>query len=104
MNKRFDKMTPREKFVRLMIRGWKEHKKNWSNKHGYNDNGMTQFCAFGVVGAELGLPSLQITAYGIRKELGATQADLPFHAITQASDNATSKTDAIRRVRRALGL
>lgn len=104
MAKRFDKMTPREKFVRLMVRGWKEHKKQWSNGVGYHNDDMTKFCAFGVVGAELGLAPSSITAYGVRQSLDCGMADLPFQVIINASDHATSKADAIRRVKKALGL
>ena len=107
MSKRFDKMTPREKFVRLMIRGWKEKKKRWSNQVGYCDYEGTRFCAIGVVGSELGLTPREIGMYGVRAKLGLHVEDaaaLPYNSIIVASDRATSKADAIRRVRKALGV
>ena len=107
MAKRFDKMNAREKFVRLMIRGWKEKKKHWSNRVGYCDYEGTQFCAIGVVGSELGLPPREIGMFNILEKLGLHGSDaaaFSCNRIIAASDGATSKADAIRRVRKVLGV
>lgn len=95
MAKRFDKMTPREKFVRLMVRGWKEKKKGYANDLGYGDPAQNKFCAFGVVASELGL---HMGRYGVEDILGE---EIPYR-ITTLSDHAGSKTKAIKLIRQEL--
>jgi len=96
MSKRFEKMTPREKFVRLMIRGWKEKKKGYTSDVYKDSKG---FCAYGVVADELGLdPYQQGSMTELVHRLGG---GLPF-GITGVSDRAGSKTAAIRAVKNFL--
>lgn len=90
MSKRFDKMTPAEKFVRLMVRGWKEKKKPYVA--GRFGNATDGFCAFGVVADELGVSP---------GEVRATIGHFPY-GVPDYSDRAGSKTAAIRAVRKFL--
>lgn len=90
MAKRFDKMTPAEKFVRLMIRGWKEKKKKYvACRFG---NSVDGYCAIGVVASELGCSPSEI-----RDKIGFF-----LYGFTDHSDRAGSKTAAIRAVKKFL--
>lgn len=90
MGKRFDKMTPREKFVRLMIRGWKEKKKKYVTGTFGGPN--VGFCAMGVVADELGC-----SPGGLRHKIGWFPYGIP-----EISDAAGSKAAAMRNVKKFL--
>lgn len=103
MAKRFNKMTPKEKFVRLMIRGWKEKKKAYtSGVYKLTTEQGPKFCALGVVADELGLPldDMTIVRRPVEERLGMSTYDLG--GVTSVSDQAQSKTAAIKAVRKYL--
>lgn len=82
-------ITKRE-FDRLMVRGWKEHRKKYNSGRFY-DSSTGGYCAIGVVAAELGL----FDGYELAKTL-------PIHIwakLASTSNNAGSKTVAIQAIK-----
>lgn len=86
------RITKRE-FDRLMVRGWKEKKKAYGRYEWRSVDG--KMCAMGVVADELGLSGL----YDGRKVAEALHNDALWSKIATASNEASSKSDAIKSVK-----
>jgi hypothetical protein len=78
-------------FDRLMVRGWKEHKKPYVSGRFITFSG--GMCAIGVVMDELGLPKTWETAKKI------LPSDVIWDKIADTSNDAGNKTAAIKTVK-----
>ncbi len=98
MAKRFAKMTDGEKFIRLLVRGWKEHKRAFQTGQMVyaSPDGAKAYCALGCVAAEL--PTGIVAAEHLRKAFPTFSTERLLE-IAKVNDVCKTKNESMRKVK-----